>query len=125
MAPKWYSISDPAAANIVYGFGKSFAKSEFYYGFTHPDPSRWTLFSDRNSKNHSVQRRKVASAYSMTALVQYEPFVDKCAAILCQRLSEFVDAGKEVHITHWLQCYAFDVIGEITVRPHPSALLLS
>lgn len=116
LAPNWYSIDDPSAAGIIYGLGKDFEKSEWYSAWLPPISGRWSLFSDRSNKHHSLQRRKVASAYSMTSLVSYEPFVDNCTSILSQRFSEFAKAGSSVNMTHWLQCYAFDVIGEITVK---------
>jgi hypothetical protein len=52
----------------------------------------------------------------MTNLVQLEPFIDKCSAVLRERLEEFSRSGASVEISHWMQCYAFDVIGMMTVR---------
>lgn len=53
--------------------------------------------------------------YSMSSLVSYESFVDECVAILVQRFSEIADSGSRTNVGHWLQCFAFDVIGKITV----------
>jgi cytochrome P450 len=50
----------------------------------------------------------------MTALVDYEPFVDECGDILAQRLTQIAGAGRQLDMGHWFQCYAFDVIGLIT-----------
>lgn len=50
----------------------------------------------------------------MTSLVSYETFVDECADVFAQRLQEMADTGKAVNMSHWLQCYAFDVIACIT-----------
>lgn len=50
----------------------------------------------------------------MTSLVHYEQFVDHCADIFTQRLTEFTERGEGLNLGHWFQCYAFDVIGEIT-----------
>lgn len=33
---------------------------------------------------------------------------------MAQRFSEIAASGKSIDLEHWLQCYAFDVIGEIT-----------
>ncbi|KAF5985494.1 putative alpha-galactosidase C precursor [Fusarium bulbicola] len=54
------------------------------------------------------------STSSMSSLVNYEAFVDECAELLKNRLSELCAAGQAVDMHHWLQCYAFDVIGMIT-----------
>lgn len=73
------------------------------------------LFDERNPQLHSAIRRKVSAAYSMSSLVQSEAFVDDCTSLFQQRLSEFAQSGELVDLTHWFQCYAFDVIGNITV----------
>lgn len=50
----------------------------------------------------------------MSSLVNYEQFVDNCADIFAMRLTEFAAKDEVLDLRHWLQCYAFDVIGEIT-----------
>ncbi|KAH7553332.1 hypothetical protein BM1_08305 [Bipolaris maydis] len=50
----------------------------------------------------------------MTNLVQLEQFVDECTSILEKRLNEFASSGTSIDISHWLQCYAFDVLGKMT-----------
>lgn len=53
----------------------------------------------------------------MSSLVNYESFVDDCADIFCARLDEMSARdgwGRAVDMGHWMQCYAFDVIGMIT-----------
>ena len=79
-----------------------------------PDPNKASLFSDRDPHRHAVQRRKFSSLYSMSSLVGYEPFVNNCTSMLTARFTELALAGQTINFQHWLQCYAFDVIGEIT-----------
>lgn len=50
----------------------------------------------------------------MSSLVHYEPFVDQCAEMFNNRLIEFTETKKSLNLGHWFQCYAFDVIGNIT-----------
>lgn len=50
----------------------------------------------------------------MSSLVHYEAFVDDCADIFTRRLREHADGERTLNLGHWFQCYAFDVIGEIT-----------
>jgi hypothetical protein len=50
----------------------------------------------------------------MSSLVNYEPFVDHCAELFMTHLNEFSDNGATFNLGHWFQCYAFDVIGNIT-----------
>jgi hypothetical protein len=51
----------------------------------------------------------------MTDLAQLEPFVDEFSFLLRTRFTEFADQKRTIDMAHWMQCYAFDVIGEITV----------
>jgi hypothetical protein len=40
--------------------------------------------------------------------------VDNCVLLLLERLQEISASGNAFDVGNWLQCYAFDVIGEIT-----------
>lgn len=74
-----------------------------------------SLFSTTDNDFHSQFRRCVNSAFAMSALVQYEPFVDNTTKIFLERTKQlFVDNPQGCDFTRWLQFYAFDVIGEIT-----------
>jgi cytochrome P450 len=64
--------------------------------------------------HHAAQKRKFTSAYSMSSLVGYEPFVDECSSLLTQRFSELAQSHQTINLGHWLQFYAFDVVGFIT-----------
>lgn len=50
----------------------------------------------------------------MSSLVGYEPFVNNCTSLFERKLHDFATAGIEIDLAHWFQCFAFDVIGEIT-----------
>jgi hypothetical protein len=115
IAPNEVSIDDPEAVKVIYGHATEFIKAPWYYasGPIHTDTGI-DLFTDTNEKRHAANRRKVANAYSMTALLEMEPFVDQCASGFETRLREFADTKTTFDLGHWLQCYAFDVVGEIT-----------
>jgi len=116
ISPDCYSIDDPAAIKHIYGISSKFRKGDWYYGWQHPDPNRFTLFADTNIKRHAENRKRFQAMYSMSSLVNYEPFVDRCGQIFEDRMREFA-AGKDGSVTnmgHWFQCYAFDVIACIT-----------
>ncbi|KAJ5182615.1 hypothetical protein N7492_000231 [Penicillium capsulatum] len=112
LAPNQYSISDSSAIKTVYGVGSRFPKSAWYDGWKHP--AQWSVFSDRNIKRHAETRKQFTNIYSMSSLIHYEGFVDQCADLFTARLSEFADNEQSFNLGHWLQCYAFDVIGNIT-----------
>ncbi|CAG7950810.1 unnamed protein product [Penicillium olsonii] len=112
LGPSHYSISDAESVKKIYGPGSKFAKSAWYDSWKHP--AQWTVFSDRDIKRHSETRKRFTSLYSMTSLVHYEPFVDHCADLFVERLNDFAENGEILDLGYWFQCYAFDVIGNIT-----------
>ena len=74
-----------------------------------------SLFSTKDEQYHAQLRRSVNSAFSMSALVQYEPFVDDIIdRFLDQTQALFASQNKICDFAEWLQYYAFDVIGAIT-----------
>ena len=79
-----------------------------------------SLFSTTDEQYHAQLRRSVNSAFSMSALVQYEPLVDKITEkFLDQTQDLFVARDAQCDFAEWLQFYAFDVIGNITYsKPH-------
>lgn len=114
IAPNMYSIDAPDIVNTIYGISSKMPKSDWYDGWKHPSPDRFTLFPDRDIKRHAETRRRFQGLYSMSSLLSYENYVNECTDILQQRLSEFAKHSSIIDMTHWLQCYAFDVIGNIT-----------
>lgn len=61
----------------------------------------------------------MGSMYSMSAIKSYEPYVDDCVHLLLRQLDARMAEGQSVDLQHWMQCYAFDFIGGITVRGSP------
>lgn len=115
LAPNKYSISDPEEADQIYHHGSQFIKADFYHAFGNPDPVDADAFSERDTERHAFKRRKVSSLYSMSALVSYEGFVDRCNAVLCQKMHGFAGEVAAFEVPAWMQFYAFDVIGEMSV----------
>lgn len=114
IAPRYFSISDPDALKVIYGHGTKFEKAPWYQSWK-IDKTETNLFIEKSAAIHSVLRRKVASMYSMSSLMSYEPFVVNCISLFQDRLREKVASGEQIDLAVWLQYYAFDVIGEITV----------
>jgi cytochrome P450 len=74
-----------------------------------------SLFSTTDNDFHMQFRRCVNSAFAMSALVQYEPFVDNTTKLFLKQTERlYIDKPGACDFTRWLQFYAFDVIGEIT-----------
>jgi hypothetical protein len=71
------------------------------------------LFSHTDEAAHAPERRLVANAYSLTALLEMEPYVDGAIEEMCSRLGDFANRNTEVNMAFWMQAYAFDVVGEL------------
>lgn len=70
-----------------------------------------------------MMRRKVAHLYSMTSIKAYESHVDDCIQLILDNFDRFAETGHAFSLDHWLQCYAFDVIGKITVSKQRGELV--
>lgn len=112
VGPGLYSISVPDKE--VYGIGSKFRKSDWYEGWKHPSPEKWGLFADQDIRRHADTRKRFQGLYSMSSLLSYERYVDDGAAIFQQRLAEFEKSQEPVDMARWFQCYAFDVMGNLT-----------
>jgi hypothetical protein len=117
LGPNDLSFSDPKALKAIYGLNKGFTKSEFYPVQMAIAKGRRlpSLFSTTSEPFHANLRRCVNSAFSMSTLIQYEPFVDSTTVLfLSQTEKLYAEKGATCNFSRWLQFYAFDVIGEMT-----------
>ena len=73
------------------------------------------IFSETSNEKHAVERRKTSNMYAMSSLVSYEPFVDKVNGEFMAALADHAQRGEVIDLFTWMQFYAFDVIGEITL----------
>ncbi|KAH9204679.1 cytochrome P450 [Leptodontidium sp. 2 PMI_412] len=115
IAPNEYSIDDPASVQLIYGSRGGFIKGPWYRAGRPPSSVHPNVFTETNIEKHAFYRRKISGAYSMTNLVQLEPYIDSCTSIFRTRLDEFAASGEQIDVTHWMQCFAFEVVGSITV----------
>ena len=111
--PNEVSVSDVAAIKQIYRAGTKFQKSDWYSVWQ--GHRKFDLFAERNERLHGEQRRLVSSAYSMEALKDLEPFVDKAIEVFMgcmkQREDQVVDMG------NWVQLFAFGKVHVFTVEP--------
>ncbi|KAH7248152.1 cytochrome P450 [Fusarium solani] len=113
IAPNRYDFNTPEAVKIIYRIGNAFHKSHFYDPFGSPQFKN--LLNELDNGRHAAMRRQVASLYTMSALLSYENAVNVQTSILKKRLQDFASQGQVIDVPQFLQYYAFDVIGAITV----------
>lgn len=122
VASNMYSIQSPELAKTPYAINSKFAKTDWYDAWRHPDLRKWTLFPERDLARHADTRKRFQSLYSMSSLVNYEPFVDECTALFSGQLTEYADRGEAIKMGHWFQCYAF---GKSLLEPSVDAVMLT
>ncbi|KAM5361846.1 hypothetical protein ACJZ2D_012876 [Fusarium nematophilum] len=115
IAPNYYSIDDPSAVRTLYGAGSNFAKGHWYSAASNPSSRIRDVFTELDGKHHAAHRRQIAQLYSVGTLLKMEDTMDECSIELGQRFSDFSDTGEVINLQWWLQAYAFDVIGAISV----------
>ncbi|KAK0739378.1 cytochrome P450 [Apiosordaria backusii] len=118
LGPNCISVGDPTEIHKIYGTGVSLKKSDFYKVLQ--PMSRGTviqgLFNTQDDELHRAMKRPIASMYSMSNLVEFEPHVDTTIWLFLNKLDETATKHdqKAVDLGTWLQWFAFDVMGEIT-----------
>lgn len=112
VGPRTVSFSDPEWIPKVYGLTSGFTKTRFYDMFVLPFRGKFTrsLFTTLDENYHSTYKRPIANAYSMSTLVEFEPFVDTTIELFTRRLDEFVSSRAPLNYGVWLQMFAFDVM---------------
>lgn len=110
----------------IYELGGKYSKTDFYKPLQAPEVDQQNIFVIQDNNLHKDRRRKISSLYTMSSMVSYEKAVDKMTGLCVRKMHEFAEQGRLVNIPQWTQYYAFDVIGEITVRfQYPTWLSMS
>ena len=110
--PDRYSISDPSALKQIYGLGQGFPKSDWYASFS--ATAARSMFTVQDQDLHRSMRRRFQATYSMSSMVTYEAFVDKCTTLFRERLTEKAQAKEVVDMAWWFERYATDTVAMIS-----------
>ncbi|KAB8068606.1 cytochrome P450 [Aspergillus leporis] len=115
IGPRHISVSDPKAIPIIYGINKGFTKTAFFpiQSISWNKAPQMNLFSTRDERYHRDQKRPIASAYSMSSILEMESSVDSCTGIFLSQIRKMIATKTPIDIGMWLQYYAFDVVGEL------------
>ncbi|KAA8893336.1 cytochrome P450 [Sphaerosporella brunnea] len=113
IGPKHVSVGDPAEIQNIYGLKKGFTKTAFYpiQCISWNKTPQMNLFSTRDPQYHRDQKKLVANAYSMSALIEMESAVDDCTKLFMSKMAPYAASGNPVDLGEWLQYYAFDIVG--------------
>jgi cytochrome P450 len=101
---------EEAIAAIYQAPSRLLPKTEFYdaFGGAHPN-----VFGTRDETHHSVRRRHMSHAFSMTSIKDMEQYIDQNIALLRQALLVEGANGKTFDLKQLLHNYVIDVLGEL------------
>lgn len=106
IGPNCVSISKPDVINTIYGISVKASKSDFYTVWQNIVNGKRTasLVFTTDEQQHAIMKRPVASAYSLSTLVEFEPLIDSTTAVFLDRLdNKFAETGKTCDLGTWLQ----------------------
>lgn len=112
IGPRTISISDTRLIPTIYGAHTDFTKSQYYTLSMMPLDGKYTpsLFTALDENCHASIKKPIATAYSMSTIVEFEPLVDSTTSLLMSKLDDFAISGDSFDFGVWLQMYAFDVM---------------
>lgn len=98
IGPNCISISKPDVIPSIYGISVKAAKSQFYAPWQNIVNGQRTasLVFTTDEAQHAIMKRPVASAYSLSTLVEFEPLLDSTTAVFLSKLDELFAASGEV-----------------------------
>ncbi|KAH8596048.1 cytochrome protein [Bisporella sp. PMI_857] len=112
VAPNRYSFQRPEDMAKIYAIGRGWTKSNFYHAVGQPGIPN--IFNMKDDQDHAKRKRKIASLYTMSTMVNYEPAVDEMNTVFLEKWHAFAKERKFINIPEFIQFYAIDVIGQIT-----------
>ncbi|OAL00128.1 cytochrome P450 [Phaeosphaeriaceae sp. SRC1lsM3a] len=114
IAPDEVVTTDPEALRKIYRNQGPLSKTDFYTVWGAQDISEQVdNFVQTDERLHSNYRRIVNPVYTLSNVLKSEMYINKVSELFLQRLDEHASRNEVMDLGHWLQMYAFDVIGEI------------
>ena len=119
LGPDTVSVSGPGYIQQIYAIDKKLPKSDFYATFQNIVNGRRaaSLVAVTDEQVHAKMKRLVANAYALSTLVEFEPLVDSTTHVFLDVLHDRFASqkGHVLDLGEYLQFYAFDVMGELTM----------
>ncbi|KAF2105120.1 cytochrome P450 [Rhizodiscina lignyota] len=119
--PNHVSVADPDMIDQIYGHRQDYPKSDMVVPWQKVVNGKIMtgIVDTRDRKRHSELKRPVASIYSMSSIANAEDFISDTIAYFVKRLDESFISGlsgeRKVPMAAWVQYFAFDAIGELTI----------
>ena len=95
IAPNEVSIVDGPSSKRLYGHGKPAKKTTWYNTWEQPNTGPG-FFATQDQKLHAGLRKRVSAAYSMTAILGYEQYIQECLDLCLSRFARMASRNELV-----------------------------
>lgn len=112
IAPNEVSIVDANALKLLYNHGAKSVKTDWYHVWQPPDAGP-ALFPSQDRKFHAFLKKRVSAAYSMSAMLRYEKYIQECLDLMMRKLKKHAEAGNTIDMAKWTGYLAFDIVGTL------------
>lgn len=112
VAPNEVSVVDVGAMKRLYGHGHNARKTTWYTTWQIKGATT-AFFAEQEPKIHAALRRRVSAAYSMSAILRFEKYIQACLDLCFSKLEGQAEAGNIVEFSDWTNALTFDVVGEL------------
>ncbi|KEF54633.1 uncharacterized protein A1O9_09075 [Exophiala aquamarina CBS 119918] len=109
--PDKISITHESSVQVIYQkSSRALPKTEYYdaFGGAHPN-----VFGTRDEAHHSVRRRHMSHAFSMTNIKSMEQYIDANLSILKGKIYNEAVAERAFDLKKFLHYYVVDVLGDL------------
>lgn len=117
IGPAVVSLSDPKWIPTLFNSKETFKKTNFYpiQDIIYNKKAEPNLFSSIDANAHRNDKRRVGSAFSLPILLENEPAFDENLNLFMEKMSGFAKRGQDFDLGLWLQYFAFDVVGQVSI----------
>ncbi|KAJ0123947.1 hypothetical protein J7T55_012419 [Diaporthe amygdali] len=112
ISPNEVSFVDQAALEQVYSHTTGTKKTSWYDTWTFRGAGTG-FFNTTNTQEHAFLRKRVAGAYSKSAIMTQESSVQEVFDHLWRKFRQFAKDGQEIDLQVWANYLAFDVVGKL------------
>jgi cytochrome P450 len=113
-APNEVSCSNPTTIPLIYRERNALPKAPWYKTFRPQGISEHAdLFTETNEERHTRYRKIVGPVYQMANILKNEASIDECINLFIKRLHEFEARQQSIDFGHWLEMFAYDIVGRV------------
>jgi cytochrome P450 len=109
IAPDEVAVADPQAIKTIYSVKSGFTKTDFYPPFAPNISPHGDHFTQLDETRHAERRKYVNSIYSMSTILESEPYIDACIDVFVEKMANFARERKEIDLGEWIQWWVFSL----------------